>query len=506
MALASTRITARRGVPSPRRITLGTILCGTFLVLAPGLIAFAIVLTRNAADTMSDSMTGQWTAWTPSLGTTPVVDATATTATTPTHAPRTHQPVTIAYAISLIKCGDFQSSTEGMMDAAIVLQHSVHQTSVRAGKSAYDYKMYAIVHRDALHCSQPLADVGYERVVRDTPVNVSDIRDSALRKGVHRAWCCGADEFVKLYAYTIPEALVVHVDVDFVMVQPMDDLFDAMLYGDSAAVQRIPRERPNDPWPTNPQAAMTRDWGQVMPGRKPGYQAGFLVVKPNQTVFEEIVNVILNDDYNPGYGRDCGWGSKGYGVFVGAMAMQGLMAYYYDIYQPNTWVELNQCRFNHMGMDVLYRSQPNFQARHAKRGMCRNDLDYCEDCQTTAMENIYNIHYTQCRKPWNCIGEGLSTNPDKSSIPEDSVVLSHCMELQSVWHGHRRDLERALAAHVGTEDNKRQKETASIVAGQAGDYKKEVFQGHCRGNGQTNYLALAGGQQQLLLRIPELYQ
>lgn len=31
------------------------------------------------------------------------------------------------------------------------------------------------------------------------------------------------------------------------------------------------------------------------------------------------------------------------------------MAYFYDVVRPNTAVELNQCRFNHMGMDVRYR-------------------------------------------------------------------------------------------------------------------------------------------------------
>ena len=67
------------------------------------------------------------------------------------------KPIQVAYAISLIKCSDKQSSTSGLIDTATVLRHSVHQTSMRnpSSGSKYDYKMYAIVHKKAESCSQP---------------------------------------------------------------------------------------------------------------------------------------------------------------------------------------------------------------------------------------------------------------------------------------------------------------------------------------------------------------
>ena len=86
----------------------------------------------------------------------------------------------------------------------------------------------------------------------------------------------------------------------------------------------------------------------MVPGRKPLYQAGFLVARRDPTVLKEVLDVILEGNYSQGYGRDNGWGNSGYGGLVGAMAMQGLMAYYYDTIRPNNAVELNQCRFNHM--------------------------------------------------------------------------------------------------------------------------------------------------------------
>jgi hypothetical protein len=417
---------------------------------------------------------------------------------------RSKQPVaTIGYAISLIKCGDKQSTAAGLTDAALVLRHSVHLTSYRVGASKYDYKMYAIVHRRAAKCSGVLQDAGFEVLIRDPPVTVSDIEGDFLRKKIQREWCCGSDEFVKLYAYKLTDVpIVVHVDMDYIFHRPMDDVFDAMLFDKDSvegrtARERIPRERPTDPWPDNVQCMMTRDWPQVIPGRKAGHQAGLLIVKPDPSVFDTVVGVIKKGDYREGYGRDNGWGGKGYGAFVGAMAMQGLMAYVYDALLPDAWVELNQCRFNHIGMDVLYRQMPSFRKNHPKAGQCRNDLDYCEDCMVTPVEQIYNVHYNQCRKPWNCIGIGShSEGADKFSIPEDQVHFDHCMELLRVWHDVRIDLEMKLYELTADE---------TVLQGQSGSYKRDVFQGHCKGNGGNQYITLQG-QPETFKRIPYLYE
>jgi hypothetical protein len=54
-----------------------------------------------------------------------------------------------------------------------------------------------------------------------------------------------------------------------------------------------------------------------------------------------------------------------------------LVAYYYDKIRPGTAVELNQCRYNHMGMDVLYRGHPNFRSGLPGVGGCRNGAKEC---------------------------------------------------------------------------------------------------------------------------------
>jgi hypothetical protein len=102
----------------------------------------------------------------------------------------------------------------------------------------------------------------------------------------------------------------------------------------------------------------------------------------------------------------------------------------------------------------------------------------------TEVSKIYNIHYNQCRKPWNCIGEGSHSGKfGKQSIPEDQVHLDHCMELLTIWHNIRTDLETKLLELTGDK---------TIEEGRVGDYKKEIFQGHCKGNGGENYLTLTG--------------
>lgn len=297
--------------------------------------------------------------------------------TAPRLTERPDDPIVIGYAVSLIKCGDKQSSSVGLTDAAIVMRHSVHMTSVRnpSSGSVYDYKMIAIVHSkaEAEGCAKPLEDAGFMILVKDPPVQREEIQSDFLRMHIHSEWCCGEDEFIKLHAYKIEEyPIIVHVDMDFIFHKPMDDLFDAMLYAKDSDIARkaraqIPIEFPKTTiWPDHVDAFMTRDWPQVIPGRKAGYQAGFLVAKPNPVVFDIIVDVIRKGDFVEGYGRDNGWGGQGYGGFVGAKAMQGVLAYVYDVLLYDSWVELNQCRYNHMGMDVLYRAPPAFQKNHAK--------------------------------------------------------------------------------------------------------------------------------------------
>ena len=296
--------------------------------------------------------------------------------------------------------------------------------------------------------------------------------------------------------------VVVHLDIDFALFKPMDELFDAVIHPkDSelgqAARAKIRQERPTDPLPDRIDAFFTRDWPQVMPGRIPGYQAGFVVVRPELAVFDELTAIVKKGDYVPGYLGANGWGGLGYGAFVGSMAMQGLMAYYYDHVRTNTSVELNQCRYNWMGMDVRYRAPPSFKPGHAKVGQCRNDRgDDCEDCTVTPLDDIQSAHYTQCRKPWNCIGVGAKGGAGGSAIDTSAGSYEKCMEVVSKWHQLRTDFETKLFAL--TSDQR-------LLKGASQTYMVEVFQGHCGGEGGKNYTQIDASDETFAM-VPKLYE
>jgi len=351
--------------------------------------------------------------------------------------------------------------------------------------------MYAIVHSSAEQCSDVLKELGYTILVKDPPVKPNEIKGEYLRKNVHKEWCCGSDEFVKLYAYTIVDhPIVVHTDIDFMYYRPMDDLYDAMLLPPDSedgreARRRIEMEYPErrGDMPEDIRAYLTRDYHQVIPGRTPAFQAGFIVLKPDLEVFREYLEVIREGNYVGGFSRENGWGGKGYGGVVGSMAMQGLPAYFYDQKRPNTSVELNGCRYNHMGADVLYRNVPNFIAKYKDlHGKCRRNVEGCEDCQFTDLALIKNFHFTNCRKPWNCAGR--SGEKGGKDIDPRTANYDHCMEVISKWHEMRTDLEEKLYRITGK---------SSVKDGQKGSYKNEIFMGHCEDDGQQGYLPIASG-------------
>ena len=113
------------------------------------------------------------------------------------HNPSNHPSNTtfpkIAYAISLVKCGDHQTTSAGLMDAALILRHSIHLISSRNPHSGskYDYTMIAIVHRKAIRCSRVLRKVGFEILVVAPPVQPTEIQGEHLREHIHKEWCCG---------------------------------------------------------------------------------------------------------------------------------------------------------------------------------------------------------------------------------------------------------------------------------------------------------------------------
>lgn len=380
--------------------------------------------------------------------------------------PKKEPTATIAYAVSLTGCQNFQT------DGAAVLKHSIHMVSYPFRGSRYAYKMYVFAHPSAANCTEPFRTLGYEVLVRETPIDVADIRGDFLREKVGITGCCGEKEFLKLYSYTLTDhQVVVHLDLDSLIMQPLDDLFDAMLEerdeddtgggggtgvgGDTEAKNGTEAggytgvEGSKLPVmfgkmiPKKIDAYFTRDYNMVNPGKKDvGIQGGFIVVRPNRTHFEEYRQVILEGNFIQYHG----WARK-YGGYFGAQQIQGLCAYFYDGLHPGTAVELDRCIYNSM-VDNPYH----------KDGKCRDNRDSCSDCRTTDFSLVKSVHFTLCQKPWVC--------------PTGMLRISNCKAFHHKWFSVRKDLDEQMGVHGKN----------------TGQHQNDTFLGYCKSGGERGYI------------------
>jgi hypothetical protein len=427
------------------------------------------------------------------------------------------QPVKIAHVISLITCHK-ASRVKGFLDALIILRHSIHQNSIHANNndptgrkvkksSNYSYQMYAILHQDGgcLEHFDLLKRIGYIPLVKPTPINVSQITSNDwYRDHVEQENCCGSKEFIKLYAYTLTEhPIVVHWDLDVAVLQPLDDLYDAMLYNANtetgrAARQRLRLQRPSVqqlPASNNNDgridAFFTRDYTSARPWEKiTAVQGGFVVARPSMEHFELYKEFIMEANYTPGRGPTSGWGGLGYGGFQGAMAYQGVLAYFYDVVYPGHAVELDVCRWNQVVADVIWRG-PEREKEHY--GQCRHypaqgpahyaentpENGQCEDCRIVPIEETYTVHYTACKKPWECTVPYPRVPRNKRDVHrlQELTNVTTCGKLHHRYFEIRRDIEDRIA-----------KQTGLVPSSRDGTFHPEFFYGYCKAG--NSYLSM----------------
>jgi hypothetical protein len=169
--------------------------------------------------------------------------------------------ITIGYAVTITGCG-----SDPITEGAAVLKHAIHLASSQGNKGGrYNYQMYAIYHPDGEACALPLKDLGFTLLKRETPVAVKDIQGDFLRGKIEKNGCCGEKELVKLEAYTlIQHPIVVHLDLDVLILKPMDAIFDWMLVEPQQLLvhydtTEIPIMWPELEVPPTPNAFFTRD-------------------------------------------------------------------------------------------------------------------------------------------------------------------------------------------------------------------------------------------------------
>lgn len=348
----------------------------------------------------------------------------------------------VAYAISITSCPTFKNTTGilprherkvfdgpvGVFDGPAILGHSIHRSSIRfnATYSKYDYRLYAFIHPDATDCADNLAVLGYEVVVRSTPIDVSHIQNQQYKIDIEDQGCCGSKEFMKLWAYTLVDhPIVVHLDTDVFVNKPLDHLFDAMLAED-ASKMTLPTMF-NKPLPTKIDFFFTRDYKQRStitkdPG-KYGVQGGFFIARPDMALFQELHDTIIIGNYT----KYDGWESLLYGGYWGSAQIQGFLSYFYGHVRPFAAVELNRCLYNSMTDD-----EPLYQ------GKCRTGEESCEDCRLTPVSDVFSLHMTTCWKPWQC---------PKIKKPHPDT----CNDVHLAWFRIRQSLEIEWGIQVPTD-------------------------------------------------------
>ena len=89
--------------------------------------------------------------------------------------------------------------------------------------------------------------------------------------------------------------------MDVAVLQPLDDLYDVMIYPYShpihmAARERIERQHPEEPWPETVDAFITRDITSAKPWEKvTAVQGGFLVARPDTGKTGKSYDTVDND-------------------------------------------------------------------------------------------------------------------------------------------------------------------------------------------------------------------
>ncbi|GMI17337.1 hypothetical protein TrLO_g12475 [Triparma laevis f. longispina] len=332
---------------------------------------------------------------------------------------------TVTYTISLTSCSSsptlkHDSSLIGLIDGSLILRHSI------LTHSPTPPNFIAFIHTTAKDtpCHLELERGGWECKVVDTPLKVSDIKTDNIRRNIEKNGCCGDKELIKLYAYTLTTSdVVIMLDLDVLLLRPLTSLINSISISPEGT------------------ASYTEDWGMVNPGKKPGAQGGFIVIKPSLRVFNELIDIVLNTPFNEK--NLPGWNGSGIGPFWGAMTVQGLIPYYYQEVKGAAVEVLNRCMYNNM------RDNPKVKNGEECRGPVKGVME-CEDCREKKVEDIYSTHFTLCQKPWGC---QLNGKP-------------WCTVLHDEWFYTREKMEVAVLG---------------------GDFTGKGMRGYCKKGGKEGY-------------------
>lgn len=330
-------------------------------------------------------------------------------------------PKRVAVAITVTKDGPF-------LDGALVLGYAAmkYHSAKHGYPSKYTMDLVAFVTKKAVAVRPVLQQFGWKILERDLPVALDEIENQDYAQKMRDSGCCGADEFLKLWAYTLVDYdRVLHLDMDSIIFRNLDALFD------------IDKE-----------FLFTGDYNMKGGSPVPPAQGGFLVIRPSMDTFREFQAIIRKGDHG-----SRGWGGSRIGNFWGGQTIQGIMPYFYHVIHPDRGQEMNRCQYNNMVDNPYF---PN-----TKR--CINGALTCEDCRASDPDQVYSAHFTICQKPWTCT---------QHLNPRNMVV---CEAFHLKWFALRDEFERLL----GIDPSYRVAKTRFVGS-----------KGMCRGYGDDKYLPI----------------
>jgi hypothetical protein len=245
----------------------------------------------------------------------------------------------------------------------------------------------------------------------DLPVQLSEVTQKGTREELdkHTADLHLITELIKLRGYEMTEYdRVFMIDGDTLVFDPMDELSgpdsdDVSLYG-------------------------TFDYGMhVKSGQRwPPVQGGFLCMKPDKEVFEEMTKIVREKNFCCGQG----WDRTRMGWFYGGVGPQGLLSYYYlndvagvtsdfiktDIHTVDwkpgrKFVELDQCKYDVLSnhnclytrLDDTGKRLAGTTNRTAIRKECINDQCRHSPSKEVMMHEMKHVHFTAAGhfRPWS---------------------------------------------------------------------------------------------------------
>eukprot|EP00797_Seminavis_robusta_P002398 Sro1148_g246450.2 (309) ;mRNA; f:3924-4850 len=292
--------------------------------------------------------------------------------------------------------------------------------------------------------------------------------------------CCGHNELLKLHAFSFTNhSVVVQLDLDTLLLRPMEELFDVMIHPPHTLAGKwarrslvtsgaiAPTYQPVVPITEMTfEAFYTKDYNMVPQGQEDriGVQGGVMIVRPNITRRDELIAMAKSGNFFGGRGASkekSGWFRSGYGLHIyGAMTIQGLLAYYYDLVAHENAVELHRCKYNQIvdnprrsSIHHVYPRRTSLDPNATEYDTtCRDGRLDCEDvqCQMWPVVDTRIAHYTYCKKPWDC-----------TEISEKPMYKGEatCQRLFQSWFDVRKMVK-------GKEDAK-------------GSHHPDIFKGFC---------------------------